>query len=454
MSPTHIANGTDLSHSPCAAPARPHNGLPSILGLITVALLAFAYLAQIPSHLRLNTDAIVLLGIGASAADGHGFLYLGQATHFPPGYPAIVAGLDYLGLASSQSFILVNCIFIGAMLFSGYRLYRDTLGLTVAKSAGLCCLVMLSFVLIKHATLTISDVMAGGLFMTALLLLTKARNNSGRLHWGYLPSGAVVTGLTIATRTIGVALLPVLAFVMLRPVLLNLPTLWKTRPRVFKWILLGIIGFGLLCGFFILRTKYAHEMMAVYFDEGIAHRFWSNITVHLSELGQLGANLPNSKIPAFLRPVAIPLGVIVVLLVARGLWLRRRSIACMEIALLAYAGIIFIWPYEDTRFWLMVLPLLVGYVALSATEITRLRYFGLTIPAACMWFAATGVLALAYSTRISWAGDRFPEFYGDGTLKPSYRAAMYGDRTGVVNDEVVSLIKRYDSETKSASAAP
>ena len=92
---------------------------------LAATLLACVYLLQTASPLRLNTDSIVLLNIGASVADGHGFLYHGAATHFPPGYPALVAFLDFLGLAASWSFILLNCAFVGMALVACYLFYRN-----------------------------------------------------------------------------------------------------------------------------------------------------------------------------------------------------------------------------------------------------------------------------------------------------------------------------------------
>ncbi len=159
---------------------------PPRLVVVFTALLVFAYLLQARSPLRLNTDSVVLLSIGASVADGHGFLYRGEATHFPPGYPAMVALLDRLGLASSWSFILLNCAFLGVSLVACYLFCRNPLGLAPSASAGACCMVMLSFVLVKHVTIPVSDVAFLGLFTLVLLLLSRSRDEAGYVRWSWL----------------------------------------------------------------------------------------------------------------------------------------------------------------------------------------------------------------------------------------------------------------------------
>jgi hypothetical protein len=411
---------------------------------VAVALLAFTYLLQAPSPLRLNGDSIVLLSMGASAADGHGFLYRGEATHFPTGYPAMVAVLDRLGLASSWSFILLNCGLLGVSLTACYLFCRDPLGLTPSASAGVCCMVMLSFVLVKHMTLPLSDVAFLGLFTPVLLLLARAREGSGYVRWSWLVSAVLLAVVATTVRTAGVALLPAFAWVLGAPLLANLQKLWKERPVVLWSCLVGLLAVGLSCGFLISKTRYFGEMKAVYFHDGLIGRLLENVAVHTREMGEIGFNVPSSKAPSVLKPAYPLVGVLVIGLVFRGIWLRRRSLGVLEVTLLAYGGLIFVWPYSDARFWLPALPLIAGFIALVLIDAARHRYFKFVGVAMCAWFALAGLAALAYSTRISWAGNRFADVYGDGTLSPTYRAAFLGQTNVVADSNAMLLLRRYD----------
>ena len=413
--------------------------------------LAFVYLLQASSPLRLNTDSLTFLSIGASVADGHGFLFHGQPTHFPLGYPAMVAILDRIGLASSCSFIILNCIFLGITLLSSYLLYRNPLGFKASTSVGLCCFVMLSFVLVKHMTLPLSDVPFMGIFTPALLFLVRSRDEAGQIKWVFMVSAILLTALAITVRTVGVALLPAFVWWVGQSILSNLNKMRKNRPLLLQTCLIGICVSGLLCALFISKTKYFQEMKDQYFQMGLANRLQNNLYVHTTDFGELGINLPSSKVPLELKPAFTVVGMLAIALAIRGVWLRRRSLSVLEIGLMTYGGIIFIWPYQDARFWLPVIPIIVGYIALAMIDISSQRYIRLFGIAACAWFVVAGIIALIYSTRISLAGNRFPDLYGDGSLTPSYRAAFFGQTNSVVNDEAIFLLKRYDSRTKRAT---
>ena len=419
-------------------------GNPWLLALAT-ALLAVGYLLQSASPLRLNTDAIVLLSIGDTVAAG-------QGSHFPPGYPAMLAGLNLLGVASSAAFILLNCAFVAVTFIAAYHVYRRPLGFSPAGALGLCCLGLLSFVLVKHVTIPLSDVPFMGLFTLALWFAARAGAGPG-WEWGWLVLALLTTVAALSVRTAGVVLLP--AFVWLLGVRC-LPR-WVALRRKFPpliWILpAGCLILGLGFALLISQTRYFAEMKAVYFQTGVADRLLNNLLVHGTEMGEICVNLPAAKAPALLQPAYPLAGLLLAGLILRGVWLRRPLFGVLEVTLLAYMGLIFAWPYFDARFWLPVFPLMIPYVALALGDAARLRFFQCAGPAAKTWFALAGLAALAYSTKISWAGTRFPDVYGNGTLSPTYRAAFLGQTNLVTNgdplqSDALRLLQRYDSVTR------
>ena len=78
-----------------------------------------------------------------------------------------------------------------------------------------------------------------------------------------------------------------------------------------------------------------------------------------------------------------------------------------------------------------------------------MRRIGITL-VTIYWvvFAAFGFAAIAYSTRISFAGSRFPDRYGDGNLRPTYCAAFQscpdGPDSKIVDAKVLRLLREYN----------
>ena len=116
------------------------------------------YLIQLASPLRTNTDATIFLDLAASASDGDGFLLDGKPTHFPIGYPLVLAALDRAGLASSASMIGLNLIALAVGLAATAYVLRRDFRLATMSLLSIGILTLLCWVLIKHVTLPLSDI--------------------------------------------------------------------------------------------------------------------------------------------------------------------------------------------------------------------------------------------------------------------------------------------------------
>lgn len=84
-----------------------------------------------------------------------------------------------------------------------------------------------------------------------------------------------------------------------------------------------------------------------------------------------------------------------------------------------------IWPYYKTRFWIPLLPVFSlavwGWLANVVRNRKRLR-LGVAFVLAC--HILLGFAALAFSTRISLAGVRVSEYFGEETTRMTYRKAL------------------------------
>ncbi|HKR84005.1 MAG TPA: hypothetical protein VJS37_07495, partial [Terriglobales bacterium] len=155
-------------------------------------------------------------------------------------------------------------------------------------------------------------------------------------------------------------------------------------------------------------------------------------------------NIPASKLPGPSVALLRSIGGIVIVVCAIGFWQRRSSPTVAELYLLSFALIVLAYPWFDTRLWLPVIPLLIIYFLLGMQKIASPVLRPL-LWAHCMIFSLLGILALGYSTRLTFAGTRFADLYGDHRLSSAYKVAL-GKPTGTrdaVDPDALYLLKRY-----------
>ncbi len=412
-----------------------------------LALLGALYGLQMASPLRLNTDAIVFLFLGQSAAAGKGFLVHGQPTHFPAGYPAMLAGLDAAGLGASWAYIGLNCVFVAAAVWCSYRLYRQAFDFSGVMASALCVLVLLCHVLVKHLTLPISDTVFMGLAMMALLACQRAVRS-----WRWLPVAAGLVVIAVAVRTVGIALVPALGWACLpqgpeeglRGHLLTLRGLWNTRRGV---VVGGVAALVLAAAGgvrVIARTAYVREAGEVFQGHGglVPGFIWISRS-RLLEWAEVAINVPMAKLPAAAAAVLPFIGAAVLAVILGGFWLRRWRAGVVEVFLLAYLFILFCWPYYDARFLLPVVPLALGAMGLWFRRLPRAGRAILLSWTVC--FVLGGTAALLYSTRLSLSGQRFPDLYGTAETKACYRVAFgQGTATDQADPDMLALLRAYE----------
>jgi hypothetical protein len=376
------------------------------LFIAALALLGVVYLLQCATPLRLHNDTIILVSMAESAAHGDGFLYHGRRMHFPPGYPAILATLMKLGIFHVSTAILVNFAFLALGIWAVWRL--------VPYPRPIILLTLLSFVTIKHYAIPLTDCVFFGIAMLCLLMLMRDR---------LLPATILVL-IAIAVRHNGVALAPPLLWM-----------LYRRRPILVLPALAAIVADSLR-----VMSLLPHFNKTV----GDLSFFESAVQIlgfRLSELGEIAVNIPAGVFPPAAKPAVYCLGLIALFLIGRGMWIASRKLfGPIEIFLLGYAAILFIWPYYDPRFWLPVLPLLFGY---AGTAVRRLPTEAFVVYAAV--FSMVGLAVLAESTRITFAGTGFPDAYGNGQFRATY-CVYYGScdaGSAEIYPEGLRLLQQY-----------
>jgi hypothetical protein len=167
----------------------------------------------------------------------------------------------------------------------------------------------------------------------------------------------------------------------------------------------------------------------------------------LTELGELAINLPKTKLPVFASRFAVPaIGAVVLALLLVGLFRRYKQPGAINVFVLCYGAILFVWPYYDPRFWLGILPFLIAYLVSCAAG-CRNRGVRMGVLVHQCIFVAGGLIALIYSTSLTFAGPQFGARYGDGSMKASYCAALQlcaGDvNPSGADPKVAALLKEY-----------
>jgi hypothetical protein len=405
-------------------------------------LLTFLFALQVFSPLRLNTDAIVLLSMGDSAAHGGGFYF--EEVVFPPGYPALLAALMKAGLGHPWAIVGTNLVFLSVGLFATYSLLIREFFEKKTVVLIICSFFLLSFVVVKHFPIPLTDVPFFCCSMCCLAIMSKTTKTES--SWRFLILAVAAWSLAlvaITVRKVGVALVPPLLFMIVYSS--HFKSLLKHLSRRTKLMILVVSVFVGVATLYVVAKTWLSDSMGGVKGSSASTLGLQILSYRLTELGELLVNIPMSKVPAELHFMVPWIGLPLFLLTLFGVATKRREIGPTEVYLICYIAILFAWPYYDARFWLPVIPLLIAY---SLLAVKRLKLPNNVVAIYCIAFATLGLTAIAYSTRISFSGSAFPDKYGDGQLRPTYCAAFQScERNwdpGKVDNRVLRLLRDYD----------
>jgi hypothetical protein len=423
-----------------------------------LVIVALAYCLQVASPLRINTDAYRLLSMAVSSSEGNGYLVDGQPDQFPNGYPFLVKIMLMAGIADSASLVALNLLFYA---FGLCILWAWAASISERSLAPVVVLwVASSWLLIKHATIPLSDAGYFGISLAALYCLCKFYRSRLATAWPWLLAAFVLIFLALQFRTVGITLLPTAALTIVlhsgfRPAWV---TLAKHKAKI-AWSLATVGGLGSICLVWVLQTEwfasqflakgsYFQSMLGYFERQGVFGFFGSNLGFRLREMGEIALNFPENKL-AFLSQAFYLAGLAAWGFVGLGcISLVKRSFLPLVAYLFFYLGLMMLWPYYDTRFWIPLLPVF------SLAVFMGMAYLAIKIKA--VRFCVLGVLgchillgsmALAYSTRISFAGDRVSEFFGEETTRMTYRKALRNGlpvEDGLVNPSKVRILQVFE----------
>ena len=389
--------------------------------LAIIVILVAVYFLQVATPLRLHPDTVVLLSVAETAAHGGGYLYHGQPTVFPPGYPTLLAFLIKVNLARVWVIVGLNVMFvmIGLLLFRD--VFRD-LGFSEFSVRVVCMLSLLSFVFVKYSAIPLTDSFFFCISMAALSSMKRLM--AVKFTWrGLIGSGALVIA-SVCIRRIGVALIPALLYTIVFQSEMQLYLLRVFRRKTTMIVLAASVA----ASFCALAVVWGIRTASTLLDLGallkghvLLESVSGIVSFRLKELGEIAANLPYPALPPIVQACIPIIGVLVLSLMVAGVaW--RPQFGVVETYFVSYSAIILVWPFYDPRFWLPVIPLLMAYSGLALKRLAQNRITVRMVEGYVMMFVFLGISSLASDTRVSFSGSGFADLYSEGRYHSTYCA--------------------------------
>jgi hypothetical protein len=392
--------------------------LPLLAGCVVFAVGATLVDGDPVGALRDDSMYVVL---GKSLATGHGYRWLNlpgtpAATHFPPGYPALLALLWRFAPAFPSNlllFKLANALCAAVAAIGVARFVRARFQMHELGAQLFAAVAMLSVPMLTFSTHVMSEA-----FFLALLTITllRAEDLAATEGWRNALLVGLLAGSTTLVRSSGVALLPAIAIRLL------------LRRRFQAAVLFAIGAVAVILPWQLWVAAHANALPAPM--RGNYESYTALVADAISQrgfgfLGQVAVRTSSDLALMFqylVAPVArvsvrvAALGALAVLVIAgvRPMW--RKAPVC-TVFLAAYALIVLLWPYTPGRFiwcvWPFVLLLPVtGVRALldwrvSENRLRIVRTAGLAAAAALsLGYAVFNISG--YRSRV-WATDGYAD---------------------------------------------
>ena len=373
--------------------------------------------ALVYSPLRLAGDSPVYLCDATDLSAGRGF----HDTHLPPGYPHALAVLDFIGLGSMRGIVVLNLVCMGAGLFCIATVLRREFGFSRGEVNVICLLSCLSWMWVQLITFPLTELLFFALSSMVLAMLSLAKERPVFQAALYFSIAVILAAAAFYVRTIGAALFVALAISVLEARAVQRLVGYRTV------IVLFMVGVGLTA---LLGYQYRERIASPWYARALSYLTTNRNPLNaleeitwwrVGEIGELTQNIsstayapttptlpldsisPHVLSVLILRSVRLATGGMTVVLLVAGLWSRRRHFGPVEAYFLAFVGILMIWPFDDTRFFAPVLPLLLAYcwrgLCSLKIEPLALRRFG-------VWYTAVyclfGLVALGDSLRVTY----------------------------------------------------
>lgn len=320
-------------------------------------------------------DALYTI-LAKSLATGHGYRYLNvpgapNATHYPPGFPLLLAALWRLSPefpGNVALFKAVNAVLVGVVAWLSYAFGRRRLGMPPWTAAGVALAGTATIPLLVLSSAVMSEVFFLALLLPWLLFAESRIGDDARD--GASATLGATAGLLFYVRAHAIVLLPALVAAFLlrrrwRPAFIALATGALVVAPWFAWVAVNDPGIP-------EQLRGSYGSYAGWLSAGV-ERTGLTLFVHalrdnlLTTAAIITRSFALSRRPAFAW-IALPS--VVALFVAGCVVLYRRARLTVLFVLL-YLAVVMIWPFSPLRFIWGLWPLLMVLIAAGAMDLLR-----------------------------------------------------------------------------------
>lgn len=350
--------------------------LPTLVGAITFAagaLIMEGYIVGV-AH---DDGMYVILAKALATGRGYRWLHIPgapPATHFPPGYPAVLALLWWISPqfpGNLATFELANALFMSLAAVGVFYFARSRFGMSAFGAATLALATTLGIPTLTLSVMLMSEPLFLALLIPILLYAEWMLDGASR-RTRHVVSLALLVGAATLVRTHGIALLGAITILLL------------LRRRYRDAALFACVASLVLLPWQLFVAANAHvvpatmqgnyESYGAWFAAGLradgprlVFRTLLRTTGNL--LGMFGV-LVAPSLPAAIRVLAIAVVVSLGAVGARMLW-RRAPATALFLAL--YSAIVLVWPFWPSRFFWGIWPLIVFLPVLGLRQAIEWR---------------------------------------------------------------------------------
>jgi hypothetical protein len=351
---------------------------PRLTAVIVVGIALTITLAAVPNWpVGVFQDDGIYVVLGKALASGEGYRYINlpgapYATHYPPGYPLLLALLWKLAPAFPQNvavFTFTNAGFLSLAAYATFRFARERLGLGTLGAGMVAVVGTASVPALSFGVFVLSEPMFLALLLPALILAERAAD---RGDWRDALMAGLAGGALAMVRTMGVFVVPALVLVLLTrrrwlPAIVSTAAWAAFVVPWSRWVAahgseipLALVGKYGPYDSWLTNAVRAHGLRFV----------WEVVSRNAGALYGMSAEMFTGGVAslAALRPAAA-LGA--GLLLAAGGWRLARRAPVAAWFVVAYLALVIIWPFDPTRFVWGLLPILSAMLALGIAGVVE-----------------------------------------------------------------------------------
>jgi hypothetical protein len=369
---------------------------PLIAGVVALAV-GVSLIDAVPIGGLFDDAAYVILA--KSLATGQGFRWLNLpgaplATHFPPGYPAVLAALwaiDPRFPANVLLFKVANAVFLALAAGGTVVLARRRLGFSTGAALAVTLAGALAIPTLELSTQVLSEALFLALLLPALLVAERTVEADAKLADVALL--ALMVGILTLVRTQGIALAGAVGLLLLARRRLRdaavfagvglaviLP--WQLWARAHPFAPSAVMGGD--------YAPYVAWLATGFHDGGISFA-WATIARNGRQISDMLALYTARSTPPWVQGSACAALILLAVLGFVRFWRRARVTAVFLV--LSFA-IILVWPGPATHYVRGVWPFVVLLVAAGVAEVVATRPVSV-VPRAARWATIAGAVLLA-----------------------------------------------------------